>query len=144
MRVDRLLQWEREHGAVPARCLALLYTGWADRWANPEAYLGIAEDGSMHFPGFDAQSLGMLLTQRGVAGIGIDSPGVDGGQDTTFSANRRVLERPRIVLENLNNLEQLPAVGATLVIGALPLKGGSGFAGLGTGFPALILRACLR
>lgn len=126
LRVDRLLQWERENGPVPARCLALLYTGWSDRWSDPAAYLGAAEDGSLHFPGFDAQSLGMLLTQRGVAGVGIDSPGVDGGQDTTFSANRRVLERPRIVLESLCNLDLLPAVGATLVIGALPLEGGSG------------------
>ena len=126
LRVDRLLQWERENGPVPARCLAPLHTGWADKWLDPAAYMGAAEDGSLHFPGFDAQSLGMLLTQRGVAGIGIDSPGVDGGQDATFSANRRVLERPRIVLESLCNLDLLPAVGATLVIGALPLDGGSG------------------
>ena len=126
LRVDRLLEWERQNGPVAPRSLALLYTGWQEKWDNQEAYFGAGEDGEMHFPGFDAQSLGVLLTQRGVAGIGIDTHGVDGGLDTTFSANRRVLERHRIVLENLCNLDQLPPVGATLVIGALRLQGGSG------------------
>jgi kynurenine formamidase len=126
LRVDKLLEWERQNGPAPARSLALLYTGWQEKWDDQAAYLGNAVDGKMHFPGFDAQSLGMLLTQRGVAGIGIDTHGVDGGLDTTFSANRRVLEQPRVVLENLCNLDRLPTVGATLVIGTLRLKGGSG------------------
>jgi kynurenine formamidase len=51
---------------------------------------------------------------------------VDSGQDTTFATNRLVLEQPRIVLENLTNLEQLPAIGTILVIGVLRLLGGSG------------------
>ncbi len=126
LRVDKLLAWEREHGAVPPQCFALLYTGWQDKWQDSRAYLGPAEDGSLHFPGFDAQSMGVLLTQRGVAGVGIDTHGVDGGLDTAFSINRRVLERRRPVLENLCNLDKLPPVGAVLVVGILRLKGGSG------------------
>lgn len=126
LRVDQLLAWEREHGPVPPRSLALLYTGWQDKWDCPDDYLGQSDNGAMHFPGFDAQSTGMLLTQRGVAGLGIDTHGVDGGQDTAFSINRRVLEQSRLVLENLCNLDQLPPVGAVLVIGILRLRGGSG------------------
>ena len=126
LRVDKLLEWERQHGPAPARSLLLLHTGWAEKWPDPAAYLGDAGDGQLHFPGFDVQALGMLLTQRGVAGIGIDTPGVDGGQDTTFSINRRTLEQPRIVLENLCNLDQLPPTGAAVAIGPLRLEGGSG------------------
>ena len=126
LRVDQLLRWERQFGPVPRRSLALLLTGWQEKWEQPSEYLGVAADGSLHFPGFDVQALGVLLTQRGVAGIGIDTHGVDGGQDATFSINRRALEQPRIVLENLCNLDRLPAVGATVVIGALKLQGGSG------------------
>lgn len=124
--VNVLLEWEKEHGSVPPGSLALLHTGWQEKWENPEAYLGDRGDGALHFPGFGVQALGVLLTQRGSAGIGIDTHGVDGGRDTTFSINRRVLERQRIVLENLCNLDQLPPVGTTLVIGALRLRGGSG------------------
>jgi len=47
---------------------------------------------------------------------------VDSGQDETFSTNRLVLEQPRIVLENLTNLEQLPPTGTILVIGILRLR----------------------
>lgn len=124
--VNVLLEWEKEHGAVPAGSLALLNTGWDKKWYDPPAYLGEGDDGVLHFPGLGVEALGVLLTQRGAAGIGIDTHGVDGGRDTTFSINRRTLDRQRIVLENLCNLDQLPPVGATLVIGALRLQGGSG------------------
>lgn len=143
--VARVLAWERRHGAVPAGSLALLFTGWQDKWSNPAAYLGVTGDrtgageetgagadpgdSSRHFPGFGIAAVELLLTRRGVAGVGIDTHGVDGGQDDTFAVNRRVLgfpEPPRIVLENLTNLDQLPPAGAVLVIGALRLKGGSG------------------
>jgi kynurenine formamidase len=67
-----------------------------------------------------------LLSQRQIAGVGIDTHGVDSGQDTTFATNLLVLEQPRIVLENLTNLDQLPAIGTILVIGVLRLLGGSG------------------
>jgi kynurenine formamidase len=124
--VDVLLNWEREHGKVPAGSLALLHTGWQEKWDDPTAYLGDGGDGVLHFPGFGVQALGMLLTQRGSVGIGIDTHGVDGGRDTTFSINRKTLDRQRIVIENLRNLDQLPPLGATLVIGTLRLVGGSG------------------
>ena len=124
--VNVLLEWEKEHGTIPAGSLALLHTGWDEKWPDPQAYLGDGDDGVLHFPGFGVEALGVLLTQRGAAGIGIDTHGVDGGRDTTFSINRRALEQPRIVLENLCNLGQLPPLGATLVIGALRLQGGSG------------------
>ena len=126
LRVDKLLEWERRYGPVPRRSVALLWTGWQDNWNDPAAYLGIDADGRPHFPGFDVQALGVLLTQRGVAGIGIDTHGVDGGKDGDYAINRRALERPRIVLENLCNLDQLPTVGSTVVVGALRLEGGSG------------------
>lgn len=58
--------------------------------------------------------------------MGIDTHGVDPGQDNTFATNRLVLEKPRIILENLTNLDQLPPKGTTLAIGILRLRGGSG------------------
>ena len=124
--VNVLLEWERENGPIPAQCLAIMRTGWEELWTDSDAYLGLREDGSLHFPGFSAEATGVLLTQRGVAGIGIDTHGVDGGRDTEFSINRRALEQKRLVLENLCNLDQIPPAGTVLVIGALRLEGGSG------------------
>ena len=58
-----------------------------------------------------------------MSGIGIDTHGIDGGDAETFAVNARVLEQPRLVLENLANLDQLPPTGATIVVGVLRLHG---------------------
>lgn len=125
--------WEQRHSSVPAGSVVLLYTGWQAKWHDPVAFLGQEADGGLHFPGFGVYAARFLLEERGVAGLGIDTHGVDPGQDVTFATNRLVAaysnpprQQPRIVLENLTNLDQLPPIGATLVIGVLRLKDGTG------------------
>jgi len=104
----------------------LLFTGWQSNWSDKAAFLNQDASGGLHFPGFGSEATQFLLLKRQIAGLGIDTHGVDSGQDTTFATNRLILEQPRIVLENLTNLDQLPAIGTTLVIGVLRLLGGSG------------------
>ena len=117
--------WERQHGLIEPGCLVLMYTGWQHRWDDPVAFFGQDPQGS-HFPGIGEAAIEFLLSQRQVAGVGIDTHGVDPGQSTTFATNRAVLAGNGIVLECLTNLNQLPVKGATLVIGVLALEGGSG------------------
>lgn len=104
----------------------LLYTGWQELWQNSATFLNPDASGGLHFPGFGSEATRFLLRERQIAGVGIDTHGVDSGQDTTFATNRLVLEQPRLVLENLTNLDQLPPRGTTLVIGVLRLRGGAG------------------
>ncbi|MCU0516270.1 MAG: cyclase family protein [Oscillatoria sp. Prado101] len=115
-----VLQWEREYGQIPTGTVVLLYTGWQEKWPNPDAFLN-----GGRFPGFAGETARFLLDERGIAGVGTDTHGVD-GCDATFATNRLVLERGGIVLENLTNLHQLPSTGTTLAIGILRLRGGSG------------------
>jgi kynurenine formamidase len=124
--VADILAWEAEFGTISAECIVLLYTGWQDKWLDKNAFLNQDADGNMHFPGFGNDATQFLITERQIAGVGIDTHGVDSGQDPNFTTNRLVLVKPRIVLENLTNLDQLPPQGATLVIGILRLRGGSG------------------
>ena len=124
--LDDLGEWESRHGPVPADSLALLLTGWAERWHDPTDYLGTDGDGGLHFPGFGPEAAAVLLHERGVAGLGTDTAGAEPGIDGTLSVSRLVLAKPRIVLENLADLHRLPPTGATLVIGILRLAGGSG------------------
>ena len=124
--VDDLTTWESRHSPVPAGSIALLLTGWAERWGNPREYLGTDADGGLHFPGFGPDAAALLVNERRVAGLGTDTAGVDPGIDGSFTISRLALAQPRIVLENLANLYQLPPTGAVLVIGLLPLEGGSG------------------
>ncbi|MBV8884286.1 MAG: cyclase family protein [Chroococcidiopsidaceae cyanobacterium CP_BM_RX_35] len=121
-----ILMWEQKHGSIPAGNAVLLYTGWQSKWPDKKAFFNPDATGKLHFPGFGIEATRFLLNERQIAGVGIDTHGVDSGQDTTFAINRLVLAQPRLVLENLTNLEQLPPTGTTLVIGILHLWGGSG------------------
>ncbi|CAI8034168.1 Isatin hydrolase [Geodia barretti] len=124
--VEALAQWESRHGKIPPDSLVLLHSGWHQHWNDPDAYLGTDADGTLHFPGFGLDAATLLISERGVAGLGTDTAGVEPGIDSSLAVSRLVLSRPRIVLENLANLHQLPPVGAWVLIGALKLAGGSG------------------
>ncbi len=118
--------WEDRYGKIPDKCLVLLRTDWQEKWNDEKAFFNKDVRGTMHFPGFGVDATKLLIQKRNIAGIGIDTHGVDGGKETNFTINRLVLDQPRIVLENLTNLEQLPSTGITIVIGILRLRGGSG------------------
>ena len=124
--VRDLLAWEETHGPIDPGTLVLLRTGWEARWRDPAAFLNADAAGTRHFPGFDSEAARWLVDRRKAAGIGIDTHGVDPGRDTTYGASRAVLARGGLVLENLARLHELPVRGAWLVIGLLPLVGGSG------------------
>ncbi len=119
-------QWEAQYGRIAAGAVVLLATGWDQRWGDPRAYLNMDDAGRLHFPGFSGAAAAFLVEQRHVLGLGIDTAGVDGGVDEGLSANRALLRGKRFHLENLTHLEQLPATGAVLFIGVLPIAGGSG------------------
>ncbi|MBN3963320.1 cyclase family protein [Nostoc sp. NMS8] len=121
-----VLAWEEEYGEISGGCVVILNTGWQKKWLDKSAFLNHDAQGIPHFPGFGSDATRFLLNERQIAGVGIDTHGVDPGQDNSFAINRLVLEQPRIVLENLTNLDQLPPKGTTLAIAPLRLRGGSG------------------
>jgi kynurenine formamidase len=124
--INDVLNWEQQYQPIEAGNLVLLYTGWQEKWSDAQAFFNQDENGICHFPGFGEETAQFLLEERSIAGIGTDTHGVDAGRDASFAVNKLVLNKQRIVLENLANLEELPAAGITLVIGILRLAGGSG------------------
>lgn len=124
--IEDVLAWEKVHGRVPPAHMVLLYTGWQHRWSSPERFMNFDKDGNPRFPGFLGASTKFLLKERNIAGVGIDTHGVDPGTDQTYETNTRVLASNGIVLECLTHLDKLPPKGITLVIGILRLKDGSG------------------
>jgi len=121
-----VLDWEKEHGIIHKGSLAIISTGWQDRWDKGDVFLNQDRDGSLHFPGFSLEAAMLLLNDRNAGGLGTDTHGVDPGADHSFAINRLALEKERIVLECLTNLDKLPPKGTTLGIGPLKLEGGSG------------------
>lgn len=124
--IDDVLSWEQQHKFIEPGNLVLLYTGWQAKWDNQQEFFNPDERGICHFPGFGQAATQFLLEERLIAGIGIDTHGVDAGQDESFAVNKLVLQKQGIVLENLANLDLLPAADFILAIGRLRLLGGSG------------------
>jgi kynurenine formamidase len=126
LKIDDLLNWEKVNQTIPDHTVILIYTGWQEKWQTPAEFLPQDAQGQYHFPGCAKETAEWLLTERKIAGIGIDTHGVDGGIDENFMTNRLILQNQGLVLENLNNLHLLPPDNITLVIGILKLKNGSG------------------
>ncbi|HVL00932.1 MAG TPA: cyclase family protein [Dongiaceae bacterium] len=124
--VDDIKAWEHQHGRIKRDSVVLFYTGWQERWHSPQQFFNADEQGGLHFPGIGGDASKFLLERRSAAGVGIDTHGVDAGQDTAYATNLQVLAANGIVLECLTRLDQLPPKGTTLVIGLLRLQGGSG------------------
>ena len=121
-----ITHWEQTHGRIARGAVVLFHTGWQALWNDPKRFFNEDDHGGLHFPGVGADAARLLVEEREVAGIGIDTHGVDPGQNSAFASNRQVLARNGIILECLTHLDQLPATGTTLVIGILKLKDGSG------------------
>ena len=124
-----VLQFEAEHGRINAGDIVLLRTGWDRYWPDAKTYLGddTAGDASkLEFPSYGEDSARLLVEERQVAMLGVDTASTDFGKSTDFVVHRIAAARNVSNLENLTNLDKLPSTGAVVV--ALPMKiaGGSG------------------
>jgi kynurenine formamidase len=121
--------FESAHGKIPDGAIILLRTGWSSRWPDRKAYLGDDTPGDathLHFPSYGPEAATFLVKERRVRMLGVDTASVDNGPSQDFFVHRILGEADVAGLENLTNLDQLPATGAWVV--ALPMKitGGSG------------------
>ncbi len=121
---EDIQQWEKEHGRIEAGVLVVVHTGWAEKFSEPVAYVNQDEKGVLHFPGYSVPAASLLL-ERDVAGIGIDTMSLDAGNNLSFPVHHVMLAANKYQIENMNNLDLLPPRGATVVIGVLPVRGGS-------------------
>jgi len=121
----KIVKWERQ-GKIPEGSAVLLYSGWSKVYKEPRQYRNADKNGTMHFPGFSADAVRFLTEERKVAALGTDTLSIDPGCSKDFGAHHAGLTRGIFFMENLDNLHKMPARGATLFCGALPIKGGSG------------------
>jgi len=121
---DDLAAWEAEHGELqPGVCVAM-HSGW-DRFVTTPRFRNADDDGGMHFPGFHVEAAQMLL-EREAAGIAVDTLSLDAGQSKDFATHYEWLPQNRWGLEAVANLGELPAWGATIVVGGPKIAGASG------------------
>ena len=89
----------------------LLCTGWSNFWGN-DAY----------FSGFPvlSQEAAKWLANREIKGIGLDCISADASESRDFPIHHILLEKNKLIVENLKNLSQL--IGRTFMFSTLPLK----------------------
>jgi kynurenine formamidase len=123
---DEVRAWERDRGVtIPADAALFLHTGWEARWRQPGRFVNLDAGGTMHFPGFSAGALDLLL-ERGVAGIGIDTLSIDPGRDRTYPIHKRLFAADKWAIEVLASLDRIPPWGAFTVIAPVKVAGASG------------------
>lgn len=127
--------WEQTNGRIPDGAIVLLRTGWSARWPDRKAYLGDDTPGAvtnLHFPAFGPEAATFLVSERHASVIGLDTASVDIGPSHDFLVHRIIGAANVPGLENLMNLEQLPATGA--IVMAMPMK-----IAQGSGSPARVI-----
>ncbi|AMY08661.1 Kynurenine formamidase [Luteitalea pratensis] len=129
--VDDLRRWEATHGRISRGSRVLFRTGWSARWPDAVRYLGTALKGAegvaqLHFPGLAPDLATFLVKERQISLVGIDTASMDRGQSTTFETHRILAAAGVPGLENLTNLDKLPARGAVLFALSMKVGGGSG------------------
>ena len=124
--VADLENWEKAHGAMPRGGLVLLRTGWAARWPSEKQFMNQDAQGVMHFPGYSLEAARYLLEHAHPVGLGIDTSSIDFGPSKNFEVHHLTMSAGLYHLENLANLEELPAKCACVIALPLKLEGGSG------------------
>jgi kynurenine formamidase len=129
--VEDFEAWEAANKATLEDRVVLIRTDFGRHWPDPDKYLGTNETGrtavaKLHFPGLDPAAADWLITRRRIPMVGIDTASIDHGQTRNYPTHQRLFRDNVPALENVANMDKLPADKFTLV--ALPMKiaGGSG------------------
>jgi kynurenine formamidase len=105
--------FEKRHGNINPSTFVIIHTGWGKFWNDPKKYRN-----NLVFPSVSKEAA-LLLLQRDIAGIGIDTLSPD-RPDEGYSTHKIILGAGKYIVENVANGESLPATGCYSL--ALPIK----------------------
>ena len=136
--VEHIKRWESAHGSIPPESFVAMRTDWSKRWPNNAAMANKDASGVAHYPGWTLAALKYLYEDRKITASGHETTDTDPGIATTkndFSLETYILRSNHYQIELLTNLDQVPEVGALVIVSFPKPKGGSGF-------PARVFAIC--
>ncbi|HEX6054636.1 MAG TPA: cyclase family protein [Intrasporangium sp.] len=117
-----------EHGPLPQGGWLLCRTGWSGRVTQEE--MTNRTDTGPTSPGMSVDCARWVAEESPVQGIGVETVGTDAGAahsfEPAFPCHSFLLGAGKYGLTQLQNLDQLPPVGAVVVASPLKIVGGSG------------------
>ena len=122
---DDLEAWISQHGDIPDGACVAMNSGW-QKHIGTLRFAGFDDKGVRHYPGFHVEAAQMLIERSGTVAIATDSLSLDIGSTETFDTHYAWLPTNRYGIENIANLDLVPAAGATIFVGAPTHRGGSG------------------
>jgi kynurenine formamidase len=123
---DHIAAWISANGDIPDGACVAMNSGW-DRHVATEKFRNVGDDGkSMHFPGFHVEAVQMLMDETSAKAIAVDTLSLDFGPSPDFIVHNTWLPSGRYGIEGIANLGALPASGATIIVGAPKIRGGTG------------------
>jgi kynurenine formamidase len=120
---DDVKAWIAAHGPIPDGACVAMNSGWGTK--TGDAFRGVAGN-AMRFPGFHVEATKMLLEETRSVAMAVDTLSLDHGISADFATHYAWLPAGRYGIECLAGLDQVPAAGATLMVGAPKVKGGTG------------------
>lgn len=122
---DDIAAWEAEFGPLPAGAIVAMLSGW-DAFVTGDKFRNADADGAMHFPGFHVEAAELLITERDIKGVMVDTLSLDYGASADFAFHYRWLASNRWGMECVANLGQLPQLGAVVIAGGPKIAGATG------------------
>ena len=129
LQVVDIRTWERRYGKIPSGAIVLMYSGWGKFWGDRKRYFGADQEGdvaNLHFPGLSKDAALFLINERKIKAAGTDTASIDYGASRDFIVHQTFGGANTPILENVANLDRLPAKGATIFAIPMKIKGGSG------------------
>lgn len=126
---DEVLAFETLNGSIEPGAIVLLRTGWSRFWPDAKQYLGDDTPGDaskLSFPSYSEEAARLLVDERKVAALGVDTASIDYGKSQDFMVHRIAAAQNVFGLENLTALDQLPVKGTTIFALPMKIEGGSG------------------
>lgn len=128
---DDIKAWEAKNGPLPEGCCVVMNSGWHKLVGDSLKFRGKDDKGLFHTPGFHVETAKMLISERSVKGIGVDTMSIDTGYSTnppeaTFPVHYTWLPTGRWGVECLANLDNFPEKGGYMLLGIPKVKGATG------------------
>jgi len=115
--VDDIKNYENQNGKIPVNACVMMYSGWEKRLKD-SSFIGIDSVQVKHYPGFSNEAIQFLISQRNIAGIGVDVLSFDPGIDENYTGHKMLFKAGKWGVECVANLDKIPKSGATIIVGA--------------------------